>query len=136
MFLFAHNARNLSVMGAKSRRDDGADFALPKWGRAKVGPALNSVGAMRQPFPLTQAGSASIRQLLQAVDPIAVECQMPGDGGDCLEGLFVAPYGVACVPTIGVDRIVRCLALVRAVRLVIGSLQYREIDILPRNVDD
>src|SRR5262249_23978836 len=61
---------------------------------------------------------------------------MPGDGGDRLEGLFVAPYGVPCVPTICAARIVRCLALVSALRLVIGSFQYREIDMLTGNVYD
>src|SRR5260370_41912821 len=64
------------------------------------------------------AGGASIRQLLQAVDPVGVERHVPRDGGHGLKGSFIAPYGVLGAPIIRADRIVRLLALVSAGRLV------------------
>ena len=103
---------------------------------ARVCKHVDRVVALQQPHRRSVNGIALVSpaQVDDDVDPVGVEGHVPGDLGHGGVGLGVVPHRVGDLAVRGGERVVRRVALVRAVGGVVARLQHLGADVGERDV--
>src|SRR5262245_14777859 len=76
---------------------------------------------------LTLANSS--RELFDRIDAVGIERHMVRDLGDPREWMLIGPDRVFRGPPLGLNRVVRCIALIGTMGFVFGAREQTHVDI-------